>query len=65
MKNIGIYICLILIILFGIILFDYAFPELSIQRGCAAILSIYCFSFFTGICLKYGLKDNKENGTRN
>jgi len=65
MKNIGIYICFVLIILFGIILFDYAFPNLTFQQSIAATLSIYCFSFFTGICLKYGLKDNKENGTRN
>lgn len=59
MKNIGIYICLVLIILFGIILFDYAFPELSIQRGCAAILSIYCFSFAISTWLEY--EKNKNN----
>lgn len=61
----SVYIFLIVILILGQFLFDYAFPNLTFQQSMAATLSIYCFSFFTGICLKYGLKDNKENGTRN
>ena len=60
-----VYIFLIVILILGQILFDYAFPNLTFQQSIAATLSIYCFSFFTGIYLKYGLKDNKENETRN
>lgn len=61
MKNkIIIYIFAIFVLLLGIILFDYAFPELSVQQGVAAIMSIYCFSFFTVICIKYGLSDNND-----
>ena len=59
-----IYFILAFILMIGIVLFSYAFPDLSVQQSIAATLSIYCFSFVTGICLKYGLKDNKENGTR-
>lgn len=62
MKNkIIIYILLIVVILLGTILFDYAFPDIDIQRGLAAILSMYCFSFVTVILVMYELKKDKEN----
>ena len=51
------YIFLGFIILLGIILWDYAFPEIDIQKSMAANLSVYCFSFFTSVCVVYGLKD--------
>lgn len=51
------YIFLGFIILLGIILWDYAFPEMDIQKSMAANLSVYCFSFFTSVCVVYGLKD--------
>ena len=60
MKNFVIYTCLGLIILFGIILFDYAFPELSVQRGAAAILSIYCFTFAIATWLEYEKRKNED-----
>ena len=55
-----IYFFLAAVLMLGIILFNYAFPYLSIQQSIAATLSIYCFSFFTGICIKYGLSDNNK-----
>ena len=55
-----IYFFLAVVFMMGIILFDYAFPHLSVQQSIAATLSIYCFSFFTGICIKYGLSDNND-----
>jgi hypothetical protein len=55
-----IYFFLAAVLMFGIILFNYAFPHLSVQQSIAATLSIYCFSFFTGICIKYGLSDNND-----
>ena len=61
MKNAVVYICLIFIILLGTFLFDYAFPDIDVQRGLAAILSIYCFSFATVIFVTYELKKDKEN----
>jgi hypothetical protein len=51
------YIFLGIVLLFGIILWDYAFPEMNIQKSIAANLSVYCFSFFTSICIVFGLKD--------
>lgn len=48
------------VLMIGIVLFSYAFPHLSVQQSVAATLSIYCFSFFTGICIKYGLSDNND-----
>ena len=51
------YIFLGFIILLGIILWDYAFPEMDIQKSMSANLSVYCFSFFTSVCVVYGLKD--------
>lgn len=55
-----IYFILAFILMFGIVLFSYAFPHLSVQQSIAATLSIYCFSFFTVICIKYGLSDNND-----
>lgn len=55
-----IYFILAFILMIGIVLFNYAFPHLSIQQSMAATLSIYCFSFFTVICIKYGLNDNND-----
>lgn len=60
MKNFAIYICLGLIILFGIILFDYAFSELSVQRGVAAILSIFSFPFAIVTWLEYEKRKNED-----
>lgn len=51
------YIFLGFIILLGIILWDYAFPDMNIQKSTAANLSVYCFSFFTSVCVVYALKD--------
>ena len=55
-----IYFILAFILMIGIVLFNYAFPDLSVQQSIAATLSIYCFSFFTVICIKYGLSDNNK-----
>ena len=55
-----IYFFLAIVLMLGIILFDYAFPDLSVQQSIAATLSIYCFSFFTTICIKYGFNDNND-----
>lgn len=55
-----IYFILAFILMIGIVLFNYAFPHLSVQQSTAATLSIYCFSFFTVICIKYGLSDNND-----
>ena len=55
-----IYFILAFILMIGIVLFNYAFPHLSVQQSMAATLSIYCFSFFTVICIKYGLSDNND-----
>lgn len=55
-----IYFILAFILMLGIVLFNYAFPNLTVQQSVAATLSIYCFSFFTGICIKYGLNDNND-----
>jgi len=55
-----IYFILAFILMIGIVLFNYAFPHLSVQQSIAATLSIYCFSFFTGICLKFGLNNNDK-----
>jgi hypothetical protein len=55
-----IYFILAFILMIGIVLFNYAFPHLSLQQSMAATLSIYCFSFFTAICIKYGLSDNND-----
>lgn len=55
-----IYFFLAAVLMLGIILFNYAFPHLSVQQSIAATLSIYCFSFFTVICIKYGLSDNND-----
>lgn len=55
-----IYFILGFILMIGIVLFNYAFPHLSVQQSIAATLSIYCFSFFTVICIKYGLSDNND-----
>jgi len=55
-----IYVFLVAILIVGMIFFDYAFPNLSVQQSIAATLSIYCFSFFTGICIKIGLEDNND-----
>ena len=55
-----IYFILAFILMIGIVLFNYAFPNLSVQQSIAATLSIYCFSFFTVICIKYGLSDNNK-----
>lgn len=55
-----IYFILAFILMIGIVLFNYAFPHLSVQQSIAATLSIYCFSFFTTICIKYGLNDNND-----
>ena len=61
MKNkIIIYIFVAFVLLLGIILFNYAFPDLSVQRGVAAIMSIYCFSFAVGLFIKFGLSDIKN-----
>ncbi len=58
MKNsLFTYIFLGIVLLFGIVLFSYAFPDLSVQQSIAATLSIYCFSFFTSICVVFGFKD--------
>ena len=51
-----IYFFLAIVLMLGIILFDYAFPDLSVQQSIAATLSIYCFSFATGIWIKFGFK---------
>lgn len=59
-NKIVIYIFIAFILLLGIILFDYAFPELSVQRGIAAMMSMYCFSFVVGLCIKFGLGDIKN-----
>ena len=58
-KNI-IYVFLGFVILLGIILFNYAFPELSVQRGVAAILSIYCFTFAIATWLEYEKRKNED-----
>ena len=55
-----IYFILAFILMIGIVLFSYAFPHLSVQQSIAATLSIYCFSFFTTICIKYGLNGNND-----
>lgn len=55
-----IYFILAFIFIIGIVLFNYAFPELSVQQGVAAILSIYCFSFAVGLYIKFGLSDIKN-----
>ena len=55
-----IYFILAFILMLGIVLFNYAFPHLSVQQSMAATLSIYCFLFFTVICIKYGLSDNNK-----
>ena len=57
----SIYIFLAIVLIIGMLFFDYAFPSLSVQQSIAATLAIYCFSFFTGICIKYGLKEDKDN----
>lgn len=60
-KNLFTYVFLGIVSLFGIILWDYAFPEMDIQKSIAANLSVYCFSFFTSICVVSCLKDiNKK-----
>jgi hypothetical protein len=48
-------------IIFGILAFDYAFPDMSIQRSTAAILSMYCFSFATVTWFGYEMRKDKEN----
>jgi len=60
MKNFAIYTCLGLIILFGIILFDYAFSELSVQRRVAGILSICGFTFTIATWLEYEKRKNED-----
>ena len=62
MKNFVIYTCLGLIILFGIriILFDYAFSELSVQRRVAGILSICGFTFTIATWLEYEKRKNED-----
>ena len=58
MKNsLFTYIFLGIVLLFGIILWNYAFPDMNIQKSIAANLSVYCFSFFISICVVFGLKD--------
>jgi len=58
MKNsLFTYIFLGIVLLFGIILWDYAFPEMSIQKSIAANLSVYCFSFITSVWVTIGFKD--------
>jgi len=52
-----IYIFLGIVLVFGIILWDYAFPEMNFQKSIAANLSVYCFSFFTSAFVVFGLKD--------
>jgi hypothetical protein len=60
-KNLFTYIFLGVILLLGIILWDYAFPEMSIQKSIAVNLSVYCFSFFTSVWVAIGFQDmNKE-----
>lgn len=56
-KSLFTYIFLGIVLLFGIILWDYAFPEMNIQKSIAANLSVYCFSFFTSVFVVFGLKD--------
>lgn len=56
-KSLFTYIFLGIVLLFGIILWDYAFPEMDIQKSIAANLSVYCFSFFTSVFVVFGLKD--------
>ncbi len=62
MKNsLFTYIFLGIVLLFGIILWDYAFPEMNIQKSIAANLSVYCFSFITSVWVTIGLQDmNKK-----
>lgn len=61
MRNIVFYSCIILMIIFGIFAFDYAFPDMSIQRSTAAVLSMYCFSFVTVTWFGYEMRKDKEN----
>ena len=59
-DKIIIYIFLGFVILLGIILFNYAFPELSVQRGVAAILSIFSFPFAISTWLEYEKRKNED-----
>lgn len=60
MKNIVFYFCLFVLMVFGMMFFDYAFPNLSTQQSVAAALSIYCFSFATVSFMYYEVKRDKE-----
>jgi hypothetical protein len=61
MKSIVFYFCLLILLVFGMMLFDYAFPNLSTQQCIAATLAVYCFSFATTSWIQWEMKNNDEN----
>lgn len=64
MKNIVFYFCMLVLIIFGMILFDYAFPNLTVQQCVAATLAVYCFSFATAAWFQWEYDKNKESDNK-
>lgn len=60
MKSIVFYFCMLVLIIFGMILFDYAFPNLTVHQCIAATLAVYCFSFATAAWFQWETNNSKE-----